>query len=165
MKKIILFVTTLLLLLPGLTGCGETITPMPDDFNFTLSYGRSGLNVFDTRESTFTRNLVEEIVSIPISIPSDVMQGFFNTFLENGISELPENITTGEPFPGSPTFILAYTYNEQTKTITCHYALFPPIRDGMTDYQIRFFSFIEIIQAYIFSTDEYKSLPPALGCS
>jgi|GEM_PF-1263002 len=146
---------------------------MPEDFDFRIEYGVGGINCIDTYNNTFTKDLVQKgTKTIDFLIPDDVMQKIYKIFVDNDITELPDDINADvevtddkafDSWTPANSYSLTYTCNNETRTIVCedggpwHSDTGPPAcRNNLV-------LFVSWVNAYICSTKEYQRMPNADG--
>jgi len=164
----------LILLSLGLYGCkkGAGNKP-PEDFSFSLRFGFEGINSINTKNGTFTKDLVSAgTETIRFIIPADKMQDIYNLFVKNKISRLPADINafalekmgdTASSSSPADKYTLTYTCNGETRTIICNAGGPWDARKGPPDEYKRLVEFIDYIREYIYSTQEYTNMSPAVG--
>ena len=166
----------IILLTAGLSGCHNdhaVDAQIPDDFNFTLSFGINGMSNIDTYNGTFTKDLVSDgTETITFVIPAEKIQEIYNMFEKCKISKLPDDINAhamesiGEnarSHTPADYYTLTYTKNHKTRTITCNDGGPWDARKGPPDAHKQLVQFINYVCEYIFSTNEYQQMSPAIG--
>ncbi len=180
MKKVLLTVIALLIFISAAVGCTpeavrESVAPppdeMPSDFDFSLNFGIDGKNVIDTYEDTFTKDLIiAGTETIPFEIPADKMREIYAEFLIYEIYALPDNINDATPIYGSygtltpaAVYTLRYTCDGETRTIVSDDGGPWDSDDGYPITHERLVTFVTFVKDYIYSTEEYQSMPEEEG--
>jgi len=148
---------------------------MPKDFSFSIDYGILGRNNINTKRHTFTKDLVTAgSKTISFVIPDDKMREVYDAFREYQISDLPANInaeaqslfrenatvTIQEP---ANRCSITYTCNKQTRTIVCDDGGPWDALSGPPNSRNSLVAFVSLITDYIYSTEAYQKMPPAVG--
>ena len=157
--SVLITAVLILLYIPACSGNNANAEELFRSFNFSLNFGYGGgVNCVDTYNGTFTKDLIPGTETIPFVIPEDKMREFYETFLQYNIQDLPDDISGEDRVTPAFTYVLAYTYGKNKKTVICQNV--DSIRySGAENTQKNFVAFADMIRDYIFNTDEYKNMP------
>jgi len=158
-KTIILL---MIFLIAGLSSCVNDNSDdllIPNDFNFSISFGINGYSKIDTYNGTFTKDLVKGgTETIPFIIPVEQMQEIYNAFMKFHVSELPDDIneyameSIGENWDGfipASNYTLTYTKNQETRTIVCYDGGPWDVHKGPPDAYKQLRQFVDFVCEYI----------------
>ena len=155
------------------TGVEYVVADMPGDFNFKIDFGTFGKNNIDTYNNTFKKDLIYSgTETIDFEIPAEKMLEIYEAFLEYEISDLPEDINADAESSFGDTVVqttpynaysLTYTCNEETRTIVCNDGGPWDAELGAPDSRNRLVAFVAFVVEWIYSTNDYKEMPPAEG--
>ena len=177
--KIVILFLCLAVCIPMAISCGNLKMPdeMPDDFNFFLAWGIEGRNAVDTYNGTLRKDLiVDGTETIDFAIPEEKMREIYSLILKYELYSLPSELSVeGIAQSPAPDYTLTYTYNGKTtsvvwlKAITSGIERLGELASGGTPSKnfpqghIDFVRFIDEVRDYIYNTDEYKNMSPAMG--
>jgi len=179
MKKTISVSTAVFAVLLFLNACANTNKDywqvpqeMPDDFDFSFSFGWGGLNVVDTYKGKLTKDLVMAgRETIDFTVSEEKMCEIYAVFLEYEIYDLPKDINKALVNDDevmvwvSPecTYILTYTVRGKKKTITCDTVEALRSTKGMPDEVAHFIEFGDMLRDWVWNIQEYKDMPKPTG--
>jgi len=162
--KIILLTIIIFIILLSFAACSDNnkanLEKNFDNFKFTLNFGcDDGINCIDIYNNKFTKDLIPGTETIDFIIPEDKMREIYEAFLEYDIAGLPDDVSGVDSMRPKYTYVLKYTWGNETRTIIC---------DAVNTYKaadthLRLAKFADMITEYIYSTDEYQNMSPAKG--
>lgn len=150
-----------------LSGCSSNHMPTekPQDFAFVLKYGIGAKNELNTKNGTFTKDLVLSGTStIPLELSNDELTMIYNEMRKISINNYPEDFkpdndsTIKRWVTPCQTYELFITYNRKEHQINW---VDSNLSEGSEAKNLR--DLINMIVSTIESKEEYKKLPEPQG--
>jgi hypothetical protein len=106
MKKVILILLSSVLLV--LTGCAGDDT-QTGEFNFIFRYGVTGMNILNTFQGKFTKDMISEApITIELSLASEEMDSIYEKMLEIDFFNYPDVFEVTVPEGELARMVLPY---------------------------------------------------------
>jgi hypothetical protein len=159
--KILFFIMAIFLIL--VTGCNNlkdnTNQKMPDDFNFSLSYGTYGKQEIDTFHNLVVKDLVEDgTVEASISLTSKEKQAIYDEMIKIDImGDL--DLDKEKECETEPSSISKWNIQMNGETRSFHYTTYCEYPEDV----LNLIKLEEYIHSVVSSKEDYKALPEAKG--
>ncbi|HSO56866.1 MAG TPA: hypothetical protein VLQ66_01410 [Paenisporosarcina sp.] len=165
MNKKWLTLLSFFIILAGAFGCSSenlnetSHKEMPEDFNFTISYGVMGKQKIDTFEDLVVKDLVEDgTVEANISFTDQEMNEIHSKMMEfNMMGEL--DLNKDNSCSSEPEIITVWTIQMEGETKSFNYNSFCDVSNDIE----RLRKFEHFITGLMEEKDAYKKLPPSNG--
>lgn len=133
----------------------------PEDFEIVLKYGVRTRNILDTREGTFTKDLIlDPPVTVKLTLTERELDTIWHLIQENGFYTLEEQswarAKSISPEYNYTLFVHAEGYSDKEVTMTDLYSNYPPNEEA-------FFNITKKIVSIIENKPAYKALPKPRG--
>ena len=164
-KTLIISIIVLVVAIVALALC--RLIPQKQEFNFKLNYGINAQNSVDTFNNKLTKDLIiDGTKTVDFTIPSDIMEQFKSSFIENNIDKLPSEIINNSGSFVTPSYEidLTYEYNGKSQTIKDAQAnaIWSENVSTSSD-EAHFLNFVKPILDYIEQTGILETLPTPNG--
>lgn len=145
-------------------GCSPEISSeapqdMPDDFNFSLSYGTYGKQKIDTFNNTVVKDLVVDgTVEAELTLTEEEMKRIYDEMMDiNIMGDL--DLEEDEICRSEPPSLSQWTIEMNGKKKSFHYSTFCDYPEHISQlYQLQ-----DLIESIIIEKPEYKALPKSNG--
>ena len=162
MKK---FLICLFIVIFCLVGCDTNMTSlpheMPEDFSFTLTFGFDGY--YDSKTGILKNGYNYDLNSecqTTLLFDEKELEEIYQIFLEGSIDRWPEELTVSDNlFEPSYDIQISFTADGKTENIKIYGASFLSLDEWKTGVRLGK-CYFKIVDEYIKSSEEYKSLPP-----
>ena len=167
MRKIISVVVSLVLVLTVLVGCSANQMPTekPKDFAFILKYGVGAKNVLNTKDGTFTKDMISSgTKTTDLKLSDDELVTVYNDLRKINIMDYPEVfkpdrfVITQRSVSPNLTYELTIVYSGKQKTVFWNDE---SLSEESEAKLLR--GMIDRVRSIIESKDEYKKLPEPQG--
>lgn len=130
----------------------ESTKPSENSFTFIFKYGVGAKNELNTRNGTFTKDMVSDpSITVPMMLTQDELLSISKKIKELGLLE--KNPTIISPVKRIPCSSYYLKVNENSKETIKEW------NDCSDDVKEEYSSFSEFIYSIINSKEEYKNLP------
>jgi len=166
MRKVIFGLVVFATFLALLGGCGSNQMPIekPKDFAFVLKYGIGAKNVLDTKDGTFTKDLIiAGAKNAPLKLSDEELTTIYNEMQKIKIMNYPEyfkpdRLPIQRWVTPHPTYELTIEYNGKEKRIFWDDE---SLSEESESNKLR--NVINLVKTIIENKEEYKKFPEPQG--